>query len=121
MAVAERRGRRYEEALAHLVHVGEVDRDYPGLALERGLVFEASGKSGEALREYEVALERAPQDPDLMLRVGCARVASGKGVEAEKMLRDVMAKRQGSAKRRTVSTSAFERQTHGRNAPFSVL
>ena len=58
--------------------VGAVDKDYPGLALERGLLFESTGRSADALKAYEGALAKAPNDADLMLRVGCGNVAAGR-------------------------------------------
>ena len=91
------RMRQFDKALATFEAVGKVDRDYPGLALERGLLFQESGRAEEALREYEAALAKAPNDPDLMLRVGCGKAAAGSGAEAEKVLRKVLSQRPNSA------------------------
>jgi tetratricopeptide (TPR) repeat protein len=87
----------FDRALEIFEAVSKVDRDFPGLALERGILYQESGRTEEALREYEGALAKAPTDPDLMLKVGCGKAAAGNGVEAEKMLRKVLEQRQSSA------------------------
>jgi Tfp pilus assembly protein PilF len=60
-------------------------------------LFQESGRSEEALKEYEGALAKAPSDPDLMLKVGCGKAAAGNGAEAEELLRKVLAQRPNSA------------------------
>jgi tetratricopeptide (TPR) repeat protein len=97
LGVAERRSQNYDAATKTFDEVAAVDRDHPGLALERGLMFEATGHAAEALTAYEGALAKAPSDPELMLRVGCGRVSAGKAVEAEELLRKVLALRPTSA------------------------
>jgi tetratricopeptide (TPR) repeat protein len=87
----------FDRALEIFDAVAKVDRDLPGLALERGILFQESGRTEEALREYESALAKAPTDPDLMLKVGCGKAVAGNGIEAEKMLRKVLEQRQSSA------------------------
>jgi tetratricopeptide (TPR) repeat protein len=89
--------RRFDEALAVFDEIGKLDRDYPGLALERGMLYQESGRQEEALREYEAALAKAPTDADLMLKVGCGKAAAGAGPEAEELLRKVLAQRPNSA------------------------
>jgi tetratricopeptide (TPR) repeat protein len=91
------RQRQFERALEVFDAVGKVDRDFPGLALERGFLFQESGRTEEALREYETALAKAPNDPDLMLRVGCGKAESSDGAAAEKLLRKVLEQRPTSA------------------------
>jgi tetratricopeptide (TPR) repeat protein len=91
------RQRQFDKALEIFDAVGKVDRDFPGLALERGILFQESGRTEEALREYESALAKAPTDPDLMLKVGCGKADAGDGVEAEKLLKKVLEQRQTSA------------------------
>lgn len=88
-----RRMRDFAQALSILDQVGKVDPNYPGYALERGLLYEQWGRIDEALKEYESALAKAPEDPDVMLRVGCARVGAGNGTGAEEILRKVEASR----------------------------
>jgi tetratricopeptide (TPR) repeat protein len=92
-----RRDKKFEEAKKTLDEVAAIDRDYPGLALERGLLFEASGRIEDALQAYEGALAKAPKDPDLMLRVGCGKATLGNAKQAEPLLREVMAQRPTSS------------------------
>lgn len=93
MGTTKRRMRAFEDALAIFDEVGKIDPSYPGFALERGLLFEEWGRIDQALKEYEAALAKAPNDPDVMLRVGCARVAAGAGGPAEEILRKVQSMR----------------------------
>jgi tetratricopeptide (TPR) repeat protein len=97
LGVALCRSRKLEQAAEAFDLVAKVDRDYPGLALERGLLYEASGRTEEALKAYEGALAKAPEDPDLMLRVGCGRVAAGHAQQAAGLLRKVLGQRPNSA------------------------
>jgi predicted Zn finger-like uncharacterized protein len=91
------RQHQFDKALEIFDAVAKVDRDFPGLALERGILFQESGRTEEALREYEAALAKAPNDLDLMLKVGCGKAEAGSGTEAEKLLRKVLEQRQTSA------------------------
>lgn len=97
LASALRRMRRFQEAGAELDRVAEVDRDYPGLLLERGLLFEDSGDVEKAIEQFKSALARAPDDPDLQLRVGAAYVAIGRADDALPILHKVLDKRPNSA------------------------
>jgi tetratricopeptide (TPR) repeat protein len=97
LAVALRRTHRFDAASAELDRVGAVDQDYPGLLLERGLLFEESGDVAKAIEQFKVALARAPEDPDLELRVGSAYVAIDRPDDALPMLRKVLDKRPTSA------------------------
>jgi predicted Zn finger-like uncharacterized protein len=97
LGVALRRSRSYDEATKVFEQVAAVDADHPGLALERGLIFEATGHAAEALKAYEGALAKAPKDPDLMLRVGCGSVSAGRTSAAEELLRKVLVQRPNSA------------------------
>jgi len=83
-------GQEFDQVLA-------IDKDYPGLALERGLLFEESGEVERALEQFNNALARAPNDADLELRVGAAYVAIGEPGKALPMLRKVLEKRPTSA------------------------
>jgi tetratricopeptide (TPR) repeat protein len=97
LAVVLRRMRKFDDAGAELDRVAAVDRDYPGLALERGLLFEESGDVEKAIEQFKGALARAPDDPDLQLRVGSAYVAIDRPDDALPMLRKVLEKRPTSA------------------------
>ena len=97
LAVVLRRTRRFQEAGKELDVVAAVDKDYPGLALERGQLYEESGDVQKAIAEFRNALARAPDDPDLQLRVGSAYVAIGQPDDAIPMLRKVLHERPASA------------------------
>jgi tetratricopeptide (TPR) repeat protein len=97
LGVAQRRQGQFDEASKTFDQVAGIDKEFPGLALERGLLFEATGRADEALAAYEAALAKAPNDPDLMLRVGCGNVASGRAQQAEPLLRKVLTLRSASA------------------------
>lgn len=73
-----------------------LDKDYPGLSLERGLLYEASGDVDKALEQFQSALSKAPDDPDLNLRVGAAYVAIGRPADAIPVLRKVLSQRPDS-------------------------
>jgi tetratricopeptide (TPR) repeat protein len=97
LGVALRRVRRFDEANAELDQVAAVDKDYPGLSIERGLLFEESGDVQKAIDLFKGALAKAPDDPDLQLRVGSAYVAIGRPDDAVPMLRRVLEQRPTSA------------------------
>ena len=97
LAVTLRRVRKFDDAGAELDRVAAVDKDYPGLSLERGLLFEESGDVQKAIEQFKAALARAPDDPDLQLRVGSAYVAIGRPDDAIPMLRKVLQGRPTSA------------------------
>jgi tetratricopeptide (TPR) repeat protein len=97
LGVALRRVRKFDDAGAELDKVAAVDKDYPGLSLERGLLFEESGDVEKAIEQFNGALAKAPDDPDLQLRVGAAYVAIGRPDDALPMLRKVLDKRPTSA------------------------
>ena len=65
MGVVQRRSRQFEQALETFDQVAKLDGQYPGLSLERGLVYEAAGRTDEALKAYKGALAKAPDDVDL--------------------------------------------------------
>jgi predicted Zn finger-like uncharacterized protein len=97
LAVVMRRLRRFAEAGDELDKVAKVDPDYPGLALERGLLFQESGNVEKAIAEFQRALAKAPDDPDLQLRVGSAYVSVNLPDNAIPMLRKVVQERPKSA------------------------
>jgi tetratricopeptide (TPR) repeat protein len=77
LGVTYRRMHKLDLAAKALDEVAAVDREYPGIALERGLLFEESGDLQRALEQFKSASQKAPNDLDLMLRVGAAYVAIG--------------------------------------------
>jgi tetratricopeptide (TPR) repeat protein len=92
-----RRMKKYDEAGAELDKVAAIDKDYPGLSLERGLLYEQTGDVTKAIEQFKAALAKAPDDPDLQLRVGEAYVAIGRPDDAVPMLKKVTEKRASSA------------------------
>lgn len=92
-----RKMRLFDEAMAVLDKLQAADKDYPGLALERGILYAEMGQSERALEMYNAALQKAPNDVDLKLRVGATQVIAGHPDEAEKILREVLKDRAASA------------------------
>ncbi len=90
LAVAFRRKWKLEEAAAELVKVEALDAKFPGLALEKGRLAEASGDMDAATESYRKALLDSPDDAALKSRMGAVLVLAGKYEEAEKLLREVL-------------------------------
>lgn len=107
---AYRKMRKIDLAGAELTKVAEADKDFPGLALERGILFEESGEVQKALEQFQGALAKAPTDLDLMLRVGAAYVVIGQTEEAVKMLTKVFEQRSNSAEANHFLGRAYLRQ-----------
>jgi tetratricopeptide (TPR) repeat protein len=97
LGVTYRRMQRVDLASAEFDKVFAVDKDYPGLAMERGLLFEQSGQIEKALEQFRAALEKAPDDLDLQLRVGAAYVGVHHPDDALVILKKVLSKRANSA------------------------
>ena len=97
LGIALRRMRKFEEAAQIFDKVSEIDKDYPGLSLERGVLFQETGQSDKALESYRQALQKAPNDTDLKLRVGSTQVIAGQAKEAIKILEEVRKERPNSA------------------------
>ncbi|MCA9603159.1 MAG: tetratricopeptide repeat protein, partial [Myxococcales bacterium] len=89
LGVAQRRGGFLDDAATTLDRVMKLDSSWPGLATERGRVFEAQGQSEAAVKMYSDALVDTPEDIDLKLRLGAAQVLAGRMDEAEKILLEV--------------------------------
>ncbi len=92
-----RRMRAYDEAAAVFDQIAKVDKEFPGLALERGLYFQETGQSDQALQMYAEALKKAPDDLDLKLRVAATQVIAGHAEKAEPLLKDIVSARPNSA------------------------
>jgi len=54
----------------------------------KGMLLEESGRTAEAAAAYEDALKLAPNDGDLLLKVGIYKLATGKKEEAIKLLQE---------------------------------
>jgi cellulose synthase operon protein C len=88
-----RRLREFKEAHAVFEKVEKADKNYPGLSLERAVLYEDSGETAKALELFRSALAKSPKDPDLMLRVAAALLGTNQAeqaVEAEKLLKKVI-------------------------------
>lgn len=97
LGITLRRMRLFDEAGAAFEKIASVDKDFPSLALERGLLYEETGQSEKALEMYGDALKKAPTDIDLKMRVGSTQVMAGHAEQAEAILREVIKDRAGSA------------------------
>ncbi|MCW5837959.1 MAG: tetratricopeptide repeat protein, partial [Labilithrix sp.] len=60
-----RKMHKLDLAAKSLDDVAAIDKEYPGIALERGLLFEESGDVQKALEQFQSALQKAPNDVDL--------------------------------------------------------
>ena len=92
-----RKMHKLDLAAKALDEVAAVDKEYPGIALERGLLFEESGDVQKALEQFQTASQKYPNDVDLMLRVGAAYVAIGDVDKALPLLNKVKDQRPNSA------------------------
>lgn len=92
-----RKARRFDEAEKEFEAVAQVSKDYPGLALELGNLYDASGKSEAALAAYQSALDAAPNDLDLQLRVACGKANARQSKAALDQIQKVYAERPNSA------------------------
>jgi len=97
LGVTLRRMRKLDAARAEFDKIFAADKDYPGLALERGLLYEDAGDVDKALEQFQGALAKAPDDPDLQMRVGAAYTAIGRSADAVPILKKVIEKRANSA------------------------
>ncbi|MCB9709538.1 MAG: zinc-ribbon domain-containing protein [Myxococcales bacterium] len=97
LAVGLRHAGRLDEAKAQLDAIEKQDHQYPELALERGRIFEARGEWDVAVRNYRLALEKAPKDSALLLRLGASEVEAGHVEAAEATLNQVAKLRPNSA------------------------
>ena len=88
---------RLDAAEGAFTELGQRDPHFPGLALERGRIFEARGQAAEAVTFYRRALEQRPEDLDLKLSLAGALVVAGQTEEAEPLLREIRTARENSA------------------------
>lgn len=90
LAVAYRRKGMLEEAAAEFEKVQAVDAKFPGLALEKGRLAEASGDMTAAVASYREALGDSPNETALKSRLGAVLVLTGEFDEAETLLLEVI-------------------------------
>ncbi|MBK5264856.1 MAG: tetratricopeptide repeat protein, partial [Alphaproteobacteria bacterium] len=76
------------------VHYGVKDAD---IAADRGLAFDLMGETERAQRDYKLALDRTPSDPEILRRYAVSLGISGKWQEAEKVLDPLLRKSDKSA------------------------
>ncbi len=110
LAQALRRSRRLDEANSRLEALGALDSTYPGLAVERGRVYEAQGHPERAVELYTRALADAPDDLSLVLRLGSAQLAAEQIDEAAATIQRVIdAEPQNSEALHFMGRVSFER------------
>lgn len=97
LGVTYRKMRKLDLAAVQFDQIAAIDKEYPNIALERGQLFELSGDVQKALEQFQSALQKAPKDIDLKLRVGAAFVIVGKADEALPLLNEVKSVRPNSA------------------------
>jgi predicted Zn finger-like uncharacterized protein len=119
-AVALRRGRHFDEAATEFDAVAAADKDFPGLALERGLMYEQAGKVEEALAQFEGALKKAPEDPDLQLRVASMYVVVGRHDDGLAILKKVVQLRPNSAEAAHFTGRALFGKSRGNTEPEAL-
>jgi predicted Zn finger-like uncharacterized protein len=94
---AQRKAGAMDVAESALDRLEKSDPTFPGLALERGQIFENRGEHAAAIAAYRSALSQRPTDSDLKLRLGAALVTAGQVDEAEAVLDQVIKERPTSA------------------------
>lgn len=122
LAIALRKRGKFDAAATEFDRVAAVDKEFPGLSLERAALFEASKQLDKALEMYQAALAKAPNDVDLMLRVAAALLsgshpASG-AAQAEDLLKKVIAQRGASAEAHHYLGRAY--LVRGTNLPEAI-
>ena len=96
LAIAYRHTHDFDRSTAEFAKVEQADKDYPGLALARGLLYEESGDIAKAIDAFNSALAKAPDDLDLQVRVAAAYVMTNKPDQALAILKKVLEKRANS-------------------------
>lgn len=97
LATAQRKSGAIDAASATIDRLEKADPTFPGLALERGQIFENRGDYVAAIEAYRKALAQRPGDSELKLRLGAALVTAGQVDEAEGVLGQVLKERPTSA------------------------
>ncbi|MDD9943978.1 MAG: tetratricopeptide repeat protein [Myxococcales bacterium] len=90
MGQALRRDGQLDRARNAFDQIGHQDPDFAGLPLQRGLLYEAAGAFDEAVASYRTALEKDPEDVQLLLRLGAAQVSASDLDAAEQTLHKVI-------------------------------
>lgn len=97
LGVTYQKMHKLDEAAKVLDEVAAVDKEYPGIALVRGMLFEDTGDLQRAIEQFQSASQKAPNDLDLSLRVGAAYVSIGEIEKAMPFLNKVKDARPNSA------------------------
>jgi tetratricopeptide (TPR) repeat protein len=97
LGLAYQRMHKLDLAARALDEVTAIDKEYPGIALVRGLLFEESGDLAKAIEQFKSASQKQPNDLDLSLRVGAAYVTIGEVETALPFLNKVKDARPNSA------------------------
>jgi tetratricopeptide (TPR) repeat protein len=91
MAQMYRRMNSIDDARNSLSEVENKNPNYPGLALERGILMELSGDKKAALELYVKELALSKDDTNLKIRIGATSHMLGDNDTAEKYLKEVIA------------------------------
>jgi tetratricopeptide (TPR) repeat protein len=75
-----------QQAMNLVLHLLEQHPDFAPAIKLKGTLLEEAGRPSEAAAVYEQALKLAPNDGDLLLKVGIARLTAGRKEEALKLL-----------------------------------
>jgi tetratricopeptide (TPR) repeat protein len=116
LASTLRKEKKYDAATAELEIVEASDPEYPGLALERGQLYQESGDIQKAIDQFKAALAKAPDDADLALRVGSAYVVIDRPDDAIPQLKRALEKRPTSAEAHHFLGRAFFEKGKGSEA-----
>ncbi len=116
LAATLRKSKKFDAATAELELVEASDPEYPGLALERGQLYQESGDIQKAIDQFKAALAKAPDDADLAMRVGSAYVVIHRPDDAIPQLKKALEKRPTSAEAHHFLGRAFFEKGKGSEA-----
>ncbi len=84
-----RRLGKHPEAAQIFDELMTVDPSYPGLSMERGILFDLMGETQKAIESFTQALDKSKDDYNLRVRLAAAQISAGQLDEAEKNLKIV--------------------------------
>lgn len=75
-----------QKAMDLVLHLLQQRPEFESAVKLKGMLLEEQGRNSEAAVAYEEALKLAPNDPDVLLKVGAYKLAEGQNEEAIKLL-----------------------------------